>query len=222
MPLDDSETSLAYVDHYLRTVRRERRAPIVALIAAEAGAYYGELVRTQMGGTWIGDGDDPRRLRLLLRDQFLHFSPVDQAWEALLGPRGSDEDGDGDGDADDADASRLPETRLDTSFHARRGLAPPEPSPPAAVDDDDDDDDATSDVVVPPEALAPATDDATWLGERLSELPPIPEDEYYSLTCRFETLKLVLELLATKHIAEGRRPREYHIADYVEALSERR
>lgn len=45
MPLDDSETSLAYVDHYLRTVRNETRAPIVALIAAEAGAYYGELVR---------------------------------------------------------------------------------------------------------------------------------------------------------------------------------
>lgn len=225
MPLDDSETSLAYVDHYLRTVRNETRAPIVALIAAEAGAYYGELVCATMGGTWIGDGNDPRRLRLLLLDQFLYFSPVDQAWEALLGPAHAGDDERDDGDDDERPTeSVLPDSRLDTTFHARRGLAPPEPDPvPLAVNDPneaEEDDDA----IVAPSAEAvrleaAASDDASWLADRLAELPSIPEDEYYSLTCRFETLKVVLEFLATKHVAEGRRPRQYQIADYVEALA---
>src|SRR5688500_7457632 len=43
--LDDSETSLAFVDHYLRIVTDEDRVPIVALVAAGAGAYFGEVVR---------------------------------------------------------------------------------------------------------------------------------------------------------------------------------
>lgn len=198
-PLDDSETSLAFVDHYLRTVRSETRAPILSLIAAEAGAYYGELVCATIGGTWIGDGRDPRRLRVMMRDQFLHFAPVDQALEALLGP-GRDPIETGSDDEGTAIAT------LDTTFHARRDRRPPT-APPA-------DDAAASEA-------EPASDDASWLAERLAELPPIGEDEYYSLTCRFETLKLVLELLATKHVGEGKSPREYHVADYVEALAGR-
>lgn len=195
-PLDDSETSLAYVDHYLRTVRSETRAPILSLIAAEAGAYYGELVCRTIGGTWIGDGRDPRRLRVMMRDQFLHFAPVDQALEALLGP-GRDPIEIGSDDEGTAIAT------LDTTFHARR-----DPTPPIAA-------------AAPAEPAEPASDDASWLADRLAELPPIGEDEYYTLTCRFETLKLVLELLATKHVSEGKSPREYHIADYVEALAGR-
>lgn len=211
--LDDSETSLAFVDHYLRTVRSETREPIIALIAAEAGAYYGELVCATIGGTWIGDGRDPRRLRILMRDQFLHFSPVDQALEALLGPRSeTDEIG-------EDPALQIP---LDTQFHARQGVAPPADA--RAI--------AAAPAVAPraeagdgPQAADPAEaegpDDASWLADRLAEVPPVAESEYYSLTCRFETLKLVLELLATKHVAEGRSPREYDIADYVEALANR-
>src|SRR5690606_39766463 len=48
------------------------------------GAWFGELIRREIGGTWIGDGVDPRRLRLLLEPQFVHFSPVDMASEAIL------------------------------------------------------------------------------------------------------------------------------------------
>ena len=175
--LDGSITSLAFVDHYLRTARKEQRAPIVALVAAEAGAYYGELVRNEIGALWIGDREDPRRLRLLMRHQFLWLSPIDQAFEALLGPV-------------DDDDERLPtDIALDTAFHAR--------------------------------TTAPAPggeDDASWLADRLAELPPVGEEEYYTLTCRFETLKLVLELLAAKHASMGERPREYQLNDYVVAL----
>jgi len=181
--LEDTSTSLAFVDHYLRVARSETRPPILLLLAAEAGAWYGELVRREVGGVWIGDGKDPRSLRLLLRPQFLHFAPVDQALEALLGP--------------ESDESRMPEgPALDTTFHTRRAIVEAR----ALVDGSE----------------PAAEDDASWLADRLADLPPISEDEYYSLTCRYETLKLVLELLATKHVAEGRSPREYGLEDYAD------
>lgn len=183
--LDDSETSLAFVDHYLRTARGTAKGPVADLIAAEAGAYYGELVRAQIGATWIGDGRDPTTARLLLIDQFLHFAPIDQAREVLRG--------DAEPDDDDDDAAPL-----DTRFHARA-------TPAAATDGGD----------APP-------DDASWLAERLAALPEVDANEYYTLTCRFETLRLVLELLATKHVGEGREPRRYTIADYVDVISGRR
>lgn len=186
VPLDGSETSLAFADHYLRTATDGTRGPIAALVAAEAGAYYGELVRQLLGAQWIGEGSDPRRLRLLLEHQFLHFSPIDQAREILAGLR---EDDDDDDDAPEAD-----EPPLDTAFHAR---STPEASHPDAPTD------------------------ASWLADRLAELPPVAAGEYYSLTCRFETLKLVLELLATKHMSEGRSPRTYALDDYLAALAPR-
>jgi len=178
--LDGSSTSLAFVDHYLTLARDEDREPIVSLLAAGAGAYFGELVRSELGGTWVGDGRDPRRLRLLIEPQFVHFSPVDQAYEAIAG-RGLDGE----------DPRVAPGPSFDSGF----GLEPPRP--------DDE----------------PGTDDAQWLSERLAELPPVAEDEFHSLTCRFETLQLMLELLATKHAAEGLPPRRLGLSDYVEALT---
>ena len=179
-----TSTSLAFVDHYLRSARSETRPAILLLVAAEAGAWYGELVRREIGGQWIGDGHDPRTLRLVLRHQFLHFAPVDQALEALLATQGL---------GAEADETRMPEgPALDTAFHAKGAGA----------------DSPVGDAV--------REDDSSWLAERLAELPPVGEDEYYSLTCRFETLQLVLELLAAKHVGEGRSPREFGLEDYTE------
>jgi hypothetical protein len=180
--LDGSVTSLAFVDHYLSLARDEDREPIVSLLAAGAGAYFGELVRRELGGTWVGDGLDPRRLRLLIEPQFVYFSPVDQAYEAIAGH------------GLDADDPRLaPGPSFDSAF----GLEPPR--------EQDD----------------PGEDDAQWLSERLAELPPVAEDEFHSLTCRFETLQLMLELLAAKHAAEGLSPRRLGLSDYVEVLAGR-
>jgi hypothetical protein len=49
----------------------------------------------------------------------------------------------------------------------------------------------------------------------------VPEDQFHSLTCRFETLQLMLELLAAKHVAEGQPPRRLGLSDYVDALANR-
>lgn len=194
--LDGSETSLAFVDHYLRMANDELEAgrhgtngtPIVALVAAGAGAYFGEVVRAQIGATWIGDGRDPRRLRLLMTHQFLYFSPVDQAIEAIAGRSLGEDD------------PRIPDgVPFDPSFT----LTPPRT-----------DDEALDEEVLPREH----DEDAAWLAERLSELSPVPEDEFVTLTCRFETLKLMLELLAAKHGSEGKRPRQYTLDDYLQAM----
>lgn len=181
--LDGSITSLAFVDHYLSLAREEDREPIVSLLAAGAGAYFGELVRREIGGAWVGDGENPRRLRLLLEPQFVHFSPVDQAYEAIAGQ------------SLDTDEPRVgPGPAFDSGF----GLEP------ARTDDE------------------PREDDGEWLSERLAELPPVPEAEFHSLTCRFETLQLMLELLAAKHADEGVPPRRLGLPDYVAVLAGRK
>ena len=64
-----------------------------------------------------------------------------------------------------------------------------------------------------------AESDHDWVMQRLAELPPLPEEQFYSLTGRYETLQLILELLATRHASLGLRPTRYHLNDYVEALT---
>ncbi|TPV92393.1 MAG: hypothetical protein B7733_25930 [Myxococcales bacterium FL481] len=186
--LDHSRASLAVVDHYLSTARQEGREPILSLLAAGAGAYFGELVCHEIGGMWLGDGRDAWRLRLLLQPQFVHFSPVSFAFEAIIR------------DTPGAEDPRLP---AEATFGAEFLL------PPGRV----------AGVVTPPEQAVSTPDDATWLAERLAELPPVAQDHFHSLTARFETLSLMLELLAERHARRGDTPRTYTLADYVEALT---
>jgi hypothetical protein len=183
-PLDEMGTAaLAFVDHYLSLLRDETREPIITLVAAGAGAWFGELIRREVGGQWIGDGSDPRRLRLLLEPQFMHFSPVDMAYEAIFASE--IEPGD----------PRIPAgAELDGGFHLRKRSANVDAETEAEPSDHD------------------------WVTERLAETSPLPEDQFYSLTVRFETLSLILELLATRDLARGREPTRYHLNDYIESL----
>jgi hypothetical protein len=176
-------TALAFVDHYLSLSRTETREPILTLVAAGAGAWFGELIRREIGGVWIGDGVDARRLRLLLEPQFLHFSPVDMAYQAIL----ADDVGLGD--------PRIPAgADLDGSFHLRKRPAPGDPEGEPS--------------------------DHDWVTERLAETSPLPEDQFYSLTVRFETLSMILELLASRDLARGREPTHYHLNDYLAVLGQ--
>ncbi len=178
--LDTSATSLAFADYVVSLARDERHEPVLLSLASGAGAYYGEVVRNEIRGTWIGEPDDPRSLQLLLQPHFVHFSPIDQAFEAIFGATLAAAD------------PRTPiGPPLDTSFHVAS---------------------------LPRADGGRADDDEGWLRERLSELRPIPEDQFYSLTGRFETLKLMLELLSAKHASEGRSPRSYDVQDYLPVL----
>lgn len=203
--LDGSVASLAVVDHYLEQARGETREPILSLLAASAGAYFGELVRRHIGGLWIGDGKDPRHLRLLLTPAFVYFSPADLALTAILG------------DEPEPDDPRMPAgVPLDASLHLDTGTRLPHKRRPP--DDEPPDPDAET----PDTSKLPhddGSDDATWIGARLAELAPVPQDQFYSLTARYETLELILELLAARREAGGYEPYTYTVQDYLQAMS---
>lgn len=210
--LDGSVTSLAVVDHYLAQAREETRPSILALLAAGAGAYFGELVRRHLGALWIGDGRDPRHLRLLLTPAFAYFSPVDLALTAIL----AEEPG--------PDDPRLPASDLqpDAAIHLQTDQRPP-PNPRRAPDPDEPPPDEPEPVEAGSEPLPlphdDGSDDATWIAARLAELPPVPADEFYTLTTRYETLELILQLLASRRAHAGYDPYTYTVQDYLHAFS---
>lgn len=174
--LDYSKTSLAFVDHYLQLAREEDREPILSLLAAGAGAYFGNMICRELGAMWIGDGSDPRRLRLLLSHQLIHFSPMDQAFEAIIG-----------GSMESDDPRHPPGMPIDSSFHLSR---------------------------------SGTNSEQAFVENYLAQLTPLPEEHFYSLTARFETLELILELLANKQMLENKQPVRYEISDYLHMLTE--
>ena len=60
----DSET-MPLLDHYLREASGGRPETL-ALVAAAAGAYFGEVVRRLVGGTWQLGSSEPEHWRLVL------------------------------------------------------------------------------------------------------------------------------------------------------------
>lgn len=68
----DSDT-LPLLDHYLRTVPEDQTAT-VKLVVVTSGAYFGEVVRRQLGGRWEASGEETT-WRLVLPTG-LNFSPL--------------------------------------------------------------------------------------------------------------------------------------------------
>jgi hypothetical protein len=56
--LDYNPETLPLLDHYLKTVPQDQ-PDTVRLIASTAGAYFGEVVRKALGGTWDEREDEP-------------------------------------------------------------------------------------------------------------------------------------------------------------------
>jgi hypothetical protein len=85
LELDGSETSLAYVDHYIEKTLAggPLKDELLALLAPALGAYLGEVAIAKLGGTWVLDGPDPAGWRVELEPVELRFHPVGMAAEAL-------------------------------------------------------------------------------------------------------------------------------------------
>ncbi len=85
--LDDSEESLAYVDHYITTTARAEalKPEVLALVAPALGAYLGQVAIKRFGGKWILEGDDPAGWQVELAPAPLTFHPIGMAAEALRG-----------------------------------------------------------------------------------------------------------------------------------------
>lgn len=85
----DSET-LPVLDHYLK-MASEARDEATALVAATAGAYFGEVVRRRIGGTWDIAATDPGEWRFELPGG-MWFRPAGMVLAAIFS---SDEYDDG-------------------------------------------------------------------------------------------------------------------------------
>ena len=85
--LDDSEESLAYVDHYIeKSGKSEALKPeLLALVAPALGAYLGQVAIRRFGGTWVTEAANPAEWRVELEPAPLTFFPVGMAAEALRG-----------------------------------------------------------------------------------------------------------------------------------------
>ena len=194
-------SGLALVDHYLSLARTETRVAVLQLLAAGAGAYFGELVRQEIGGFWIGDGKDPRRLRFLLDVQPIFFAPFDIAYESILFEPLAQDD------------PRHPEgPTLDTEIHV--GSIRTNDKGPST---------STNEFARP--RLGESNPDREliseqeWVRQRLDEIAPVNDEEFYSLTGRYETLTLIISLLTNKHVSEGRQPHKYVLEDYLSLLT---
>jgi hypothetical protein len=88
-PLDGSEESLAYLDHYVMKTRGDKPISdeVLQLIAPALGAYLGEVAIARFGGRWLIEGDDPASWRVELQpgevQAGLTFRPAGMAAEAL-------------------------------------------------------------------------------------------------------------------------------------------
>lgn len=66
----------------------------------------------------------------------------------------------------------------------------------------------------PRSMLRVSPDEHEFLAQRLAALPPLPEDEYFSFSTRFEVLEVATEALHAKMIEEGYEGTEFGEEDY--------
>ncbi|MCS6799075.1 MAG: hypothetical protein NZ898_11190 [Myxococcota bacterium] len=91
VPLDYSQDTLGVLDHYARSIRGEPRDEILALLVPAIGAYFGEVVRREIGGRWqLVDPGDWTTHRLVVDELGLSFNPTAIALECVTGEPGAE------------------------------------------------------------------------------------------------------------------------------------
>jgi hypothetical protein len=84
LELDYTPETLPVLDHYLREQVAGTKPEVVELIAAAAGAYFGEVVRRSVpGARWHSPEGDHAGHRLEFEPFFLCFNPIGVAMEVL-------------------------------------------------------------------------------------------------------------------------------------------
>ena len=84
LELDLTQDTLPILDHYAK-LAESTRDEIVSLVAPMCGAYFGELIRRQLGdGKWRSDPEDHSEWRMTFDRCSLAFNPIGVALEVLL------------------------------------------------------------------------------------------------------------------------------------------
>lgn len=88
--LDLTQNTLPVLDHYAQ-LADSPRDEVASLLGPMCGAYFGELIRRELGdGDWEVDPDDYAKWRLRFERCSLTFNPVGVAIEVLLGRETTD------------------------------------------------------------------------------------------------------------------------------------
>jgi hypothetical protein len=83
--LDYTPDTLPILDHYLRGAHGVTQEEILSLVAPAAGAYFGEVIRRQLGpARWHWESNDFSECRIEFERCFLSFNPIGIAMEAVL------------------------------------------------------------------------------------------------------------------------------------------
>jgi len=83
--LDYTPDTLPLLDHYLRNASGISKEEVLSLLAPAAGAYFGEVVRRQLGPCrWHWVEGDFSACRLEFERCFLSFNPIGSALATLL------------------------------------------------------------------------------------------------------------------------------------------
>lgn len=83
--LDYTPETLPVLDHYLRSASGVSQQEILSLVAPAAGAYFGEVVRRELGPCrWFGIEGDFSECRLEFERCYLSFNPIGSALGTVL------------------------------------------------------------------------------------------------------------------------------------------
>ena len=163
------------------------RVGTTELVAATAGAYFGEVVRRRLGGSWHLPSEDPGTWRMVLPSG-LWFWPAAMAMAAILGPEGDALQPSRGADARDPDDDDDPELREEADIVDEDGES--------SADSADSEGGWDASLQVPPLLRG-------HVARVLESMADVSEDEYYSLCCRLDTLEHVQAVLAA--MAQSRR-----------------
>ncbi|HEY8946225.1 MAG TPA: hypothetical protein VIM73_18370 [Polyangiaceae bacterium] len=87
MVLDFTPDSLAVLDHYARTVRKEleRNPALGGVVAPALGAYFGEVVRVRLDGFWQLPSANQHDWSVCSRAVYVAINPIGVGYDALYG-----------------------------------------------------------------------------------------------------------------------------------------
>jgi len=80
---DLTPETLPLLDGYLRAIPHDTTQPVLELVLAAVGCYFGEVVRRKLDGRWGLVSEDPARWRIEMVNCYLHFRPVGMAAEVF-------------------------------------------------------------------------------------------------------------------------------------------
>jgi len=175
--LDYQPETLPLLDHYLAQAREaaSARAEVLPVVAQMAGAYFGEVIRRRHASWWrIEKADDPMRWQLEFEGVYLAFNPVLFVHEAL---------------------SRDPKRGGRTS-----GTTDEQPGAEAAPLEAQETDEEPGAEAAP---LELQEEDSRAVADRLAELPPVSEEEYYAPSTRMEVIDIAVDVIRARRMAAG-------------------